>query len=51
MTDAISLSLEAVHELALRVLTRHGRSGARAQAIARVMLPMTLLGGLNNRHG
>lgn len=38
MTDTITLSLDAVHALALRVLTHHGLSSAHAQAIARVLV-------------
>lgn len=37
MTDTISLSLDEVHALALRVLSHHGLSEAHAQAIARVI--------------
>lgn len=38
MSDMISLSLDEVHELAMRVLTHHGLSQAHAQAITRVIV-------------
>lgn len=38
MSDTISLTLDEVHALALRVLTHHGLSDDHAQAIARVVV-------------
>jgi LDH2 family malate/lactate/ureidoglycolate dehydrogenase len=37
MTETVSLSLQEVHELSVRVLSRHGMSEPHAEAIARVI--------------